>query len=151
MKGLDQIENDRGTYLLFLELKNTQKFKPGSLEEAEYKKGMYIYVGRARRGLKARIRRHLRKKKKQFWHIDYLLKEADLREIWIRENAFDECQTASRIRDFLGFSSPVHRGFGASDCRCPGHLLPISPSKKEVRLLLQNMDFQKVAFNGNTL
>ncbi len=151
MKGLDQIENDRGTYLLLLELENNQKIKPGCLEEAEYKKGMYIYVGRASRGLKARIRRHIRKEKKQFWHIDHLLPEAKLREIWTRENFFDECQTASIIRDFLRSSSPVHRGFGASDCRCAGHLLPISSSKKEVELLLQNMDYQKVAFDGNTI
>jgi len=149
MKGLDQIENDRGTYLLLLELEKTQKIKPGRLAEADFKKGMYIYVGRARKELKTRIRRHIRKEKKRFWHIDYLLLKSKVREIWTKENFFDECQTASRIQDLLPSPSPVHKGFGSSDCRCPGHLFPISSSKRKVRLLLQKMGFQRVAFNEN--
>jgi Uri superfamily endonuclease len=151
MEGLDRIENDRGTYLLLLELEKIQKIKPGRLAEADYKKGMYIYVGRAQKGLKARIRRHTRKEKKLFWHIDYLLRKGKLREIWTRENFFDECRTASKLRDFLLSPSPIRKGFGSSDCRCPGHLLHVSSSKREIRALLQKMKFKKVAFNGNKL
>lgn len=151
MEGSDRIENDRGTYLLLLELEKTQKIKPGRLGEADYKKGMYIYVGRARKGLKARISRHIRKEKKRFWHIDYLLRKAKIREIWTKENSFDECRTASKLRDLLLSPSPIHKGFGSSDCRCPGHLLHVSSPKREVRPLLQKMKFKKVVFNGNKL
>ena len=149
-KGLVPHKNDEGTYLLLLELEKNQKVKPGKLKEADYKKGVYIYVGRAKRGLKARIRRHTRREKKSFWHIDYLLHKAKIIEVWTRENYFGECQTASRIRQFLPASSSVHNGFGSSDCRCPGHLLPVSSSKRKVRLLLRKMGFHKVAFDGDT-
>ncbi len=149
-KGLNSFENDGGTYLLLLELEKYQKVKPGKLEEADFKKGIYIYVGRAKRGLKARIRRHIRKEKKSFWHIDYLLHKAKIREVWTRQNYFGECQTASTIRQFLPASPSVHRGFGSSDCHCPGHLLPVSSSKREVRLLLRKMGFHKVSFHGDT-
>jgi Uri superfamily endonuclease len=151
MEGSNRKENDRGVYILFLELEKTQKIKPGRLAEADYKKGMYIYVGRARKDLQARISRHIRKEKKLFWHIDYLLRKAKLREIWTRENFFDECRTVSNLHDFFPSPSQNHKGFGSSDCRCPGHLLHVSSPKRELRLQLQKMKFQKVAYNENKL
>jgi Uri superfamily endonuclease len=149
MEGSDRLENDRGAYILLMELEKTQKIKPGRLAEADFKKGMYLYVGRARKGLQARIRRHVREEKKLFWHIDYLLRTAKLREIWTRKNFFDECRIASKLRDLLSPPSPIHKGFGSTDCRCPGHLLYVSSPEIKVRPLLQKMKFQKVAFNGN--
>ncbi len=150
MDTADKIENERGVYILLMELEKTQKIKPGSMTEAEYKKGMYIYVGRARKGLQARIRRHARKEKKLFWHIDYLLRKAKLREIWTRENFFDECRTASKLRRVLSPPPSIHKGFGSSDCRCAGHLLYVSlPQRKISRSLLQKMKFRKAAYNGN--
>jgi Uri superfamily endonuclease len=143
------MEDDRGTYILLLELEKSQKIKPGKLAEAYFKKGIYVYVGRARKGLKTRLRRHARKEKKLFWHIDYLLRKAKLREIWTRKNVFDECRTVSNLLDSFPSPSQVHKGFGSSDCRCPGHLLHVSSPKRELRLRLQKMNFQKVAFNEN--
>jgi Uri superfamily endonuclease len=149
-KGSVPPKNDGGTYLLILEMGKSQKVKPGRLAEANFKRGIYIYVGRAKRGLKARIRRHIREEKKSFWHIDYLLHKAKIIEVWTRENYFGECQTASKIRQFLPAFSTTYKGFGSSDCRCPGHLLPASSSKRGVRILLQKLGFHKVAFNGDT-
>jgi Uri superfamily endonuclease len=59
-------EQDKGTYILLAHLDNTQKIKPGRLPEADYKKGTYLYVGRARTGLNARIRRHIRRKPRTY-------------------------------------------------------------------------------------
>jgi Uri superfamily endonuclease len=151
MEETGRFESDRGTYILLLELGKTQKIKPGRLGQAAYEKGTYAYVGRASIGLKARIRRHIRSEKKLFWHIDYLLQKAKLKEIWIREDFFDECGTASKLRHSLPLPSFVHKGFGSSDCRCRGHLLHISYPGRGLPPILRKMKFQKVTFNGNKL
>ena len=60
------------TYLLQIEAGRNFKTRVGKLGSLYFKKGYYLYVGSAKRGLEARIKRHLRKDKKIFWHIDYL-------------------------------------------------------------------------------
>jgi Uri superfamily endonuclease len=114
---------DGGLYVMVLELKENRRIKPGKLPEAEFKRGTYLYVGRAKRNLKKRIERHLRKNKKLFWHIDYFLQVAKVMGIWVKLNSLDECRTVSQIRKFLRKSEIPQKKFGASDCRCPGHLL----------------------------
>lgn len=114
---------DRGLYVMVLELKENRRIKPGKLPETEFKRGTYLYVGRAKRGLRERLERHLRKNKKLFWHIDYFLQVAKLTDIWVKLNSFNECRMVSQIRKFLKRSEIPQKKFGASDCRCPGHLL----------------------------
>jgi hypothetical protein len=58
-KDMSEKEQDKGTYILLTKLAKTQKIKPGKLPEADYKKGTYLYVGRAQTGLRARIKRHI--------------------------------------------------------------------------------------------
>ena len=38
-------------------------------------KGLYAYVDSAQTNLEQRIKRHIRKKRRLFWHIDYLLND----------------------------------------------------------------------------
>ncbi len=64
---------DKGTYALKIKVSNPVKVKVGAIGEVDFKKGTYIYVGSAMNSLSKRIERHLRKKKKLHWHIDYLL------------------------------------------------------------------------------
>jgi sugar fermentation stimulation protein A len=94
----------------------------GSLGQLDFSPGWYLYVGSANLGFDARLRRHLRKKKRRFWHIDYLLSLAgtEIEEVWIT-NKLSECELARRVMELPG-SQIVKKGFGASDCRCPAHL-----------------------------
>jgi len=126
---------DRGLYLLVLRLKKAQKIKAGKLPETYFSSGCYLYVGRAKRGLKKRIERHLRKNKKLFWHIDYFLRKAEVMDVWIKLNSFNECRIVRQIRKFIENSVVPQKKFGASDCRCPSHLLylPEADDPKNLR------------------
>ena len=108
-----------GLYVLELVLLRKVAVKIGRLGRCEFPAGAFWYVGSARRGLAARIARHTRRSKKLHWHIDYLLARARLVRVWVwPETTLSECELTER----LGGERAVPR-FGASDCRCPGHLL----------------------------
>ena len=126
-----------------------QKINPGKLPEADYKKGTYLYVGRARIGLVARLNRHIRSQKKLFWHIDYLLQKSEIAAIWIRQDYFAECHTADTLRNCLPEAAKVIQGFGSSDCRCQGHLFYFPPGTRGVRSLRNKIGFVKVKIDGN--
>ncbi len=85
-------------------------------------------------GLDARIRRHLSREKKLFWHIDYVLEHARIVEVWThRGKRRLECAWAARV-----LAQPnarvIAKRFGASDCRCPSHLVYLTshPVGKQV-------------------
>jgi Uri superfamily endonuclease len=142
-------KDDKGTYILVIELSKTQNLRPGKLPRSEFKYGMYLYIGRDRRALQARLKRHLRKDKKTFWHIDYLLKKAQVKEIWIKKDFFDECETASQIREFSPFVLSAQQGFGSSDCGCPGHLFYCFCTPEELKSLRKHISFEKVELDEN--
>lgn len=144
-------EQNKGTYILLAKLAEPQKIKPGKLPETEYKKGTYLYVGRAQTGLRARIKRHIRSQKKLFWHIDYLLQKAKIVDIWIRQNYFGECNTADKIRNFKPTGAKAIQGFGSSDCRCLSHLFYFPPGTKGLKSLRNEIGFEKVKIDGNNL
>jgi endonuclease-3 len=114
---------DRGLYVLVLKLKKNWKIKPGQLPETKFKRGTYLYVGRAKHGLRKRLERHLREDKALFWHVDYFLQVAKVKDIWVKLNSFNECRMVRQIRKSVKDSVIPLKKFGASDCRCPGHLL----------------------------
>lgn len=150
-KDVSGKEQDKGTYILLTKLAKTQKIKPGKLPETDYKKGTYLYVGRARTGLRARINRHISRQKKLFWHIDYLLQKAKIVEIWIRQDYCAECNTADKIRDFKPNAAKAIQGFGSSDCRCLSHLFYLPPGTKGLESLRNEIGFEKVKIDGNNL
>ena len=114
---------NKGSYVLVLQMREPCLMKAGKLPEREYPPGIYFYIGRAKRHLGGRLARHLRTEKKLFWHIDYLLQKAHIKEIWCRSGYFNECQLTSDIIEMCGeYSSPIP-GFGASDCHCSSHLI----------------------------
>jgi Uri superfamily endonuclease len=147
--GLSSPRNNKGTYILIIEMPKTRRIKAGKLPKSTFPKGTYLYIGRSRSSLQARLKRHLSHQKKIHWHIDFLLKRAHIMEIWIRENFFDECGTARRIRELFPSVLPAQNGFGSSDCRCPGHLLYSPGSIKELESLRQSIMFEKVKSHGN--
>lgn len=142
---------DKGTYILLAHLARTQKIKPGKLPEADYKKGTYLYVGRARTGLKARIERHNRNQKKLHWHIDYLLQKAKIEAVWIRKNYFGECDTADEIRNIKPVEAKAIQGFGSSDCKCRSHLFHFPPGTRMLKSLKKRIGFEKVKIDENNL
>ncbi|MDO8870345.1 MAG: GIY-YIG nuclease family protein [Methanobacteriaceae archaeon] len=111
----------KGTYCLIIEVEKDSKISVGRLEELQFKRGFYIYVGSALNSLESRVTRHLSSKKKLHWHADYLLMDSssNIKEVIysIGEEKI-ECSLASLISDK---SSPMIR-FGCSDCSCVSHL-----------------------------
>jgi sugar fermentation stimulation protein A len=111
---------DRGSYLLILRMDHSMALDIGHLGRLTFQKGYYLYVGSAMRNLGARIQRHLRKTKKQHWHIDYLLAHTSkVIPLPIRSSQRDECEIARAISSIMRLGPP---GFGSSDCHCQTHL-----------------------------
>ena len=118
---------DSGVYSLIIKLGKDEEIKVGSLGKIKFKKGIYVYTGSALSGLRARIERHKRKKKKLFWHIDYLLasRSAEILEvIAIRTKERAECKL-NQIFCSLP-NAKIIKNFGCSDCKCKSHLVYFS-------------------------
>jgi Uri superfamily endonuclease len=126
-----------GTYALVIAVAKGIVVEAGKLGKVELPAGYYVYAGSALKGLKSRLQRHLRREKRLHWHIDYLLQQAEVKEIWYvlsREKL--ECALNGLIAALPG-AVPFAQGFGSSDCRCPTHLTrfikapPFSQFKRE--------------------
>jgi Uri superfamily endonuclease len=114
-----------GSYVLIMRLDEAKRIRVGKLGTFSFDVGWYAYSGSALGpgGLAARLAHHYRPEKKLHWHIDYLLIEAELVEVWWAEdNKRKECTWASALRSVPGAKVPVPN-FGASDCRCLSHLV----------------------------
>jgi len=105
------------TYLLQIYLGRPKTIKIGKLGRFYFKNGYYLYVGSAKTNMSKRIARHLRKKKKKFWHIDYLLQYAEVKKV-LMSNLSEE-KLASLLSKKLAM--PV-KGFGSSDKKSKAHL-----------------------------
>lgn len=112
-----------GIYVLIIQVARQTGVAVGRWGKATFPAGFYAYVGRSSRGLAGRIARHARREgKRMHWHVDYLLEEAEPLEAWILPLESGECRTADLLERRGGRRSGLE-GFGASDCRCAGHLL----------------------------
>jgi Uri superfamily endonuclease len=131
------------TYLLIMQGKVLQRLNVGALGEVSLQPGWYLYVGSARRGLDARLRRHLRPEKRRRWHIDYLLTGDALtvQEIWVGGQV-GECQLAGSLLSWPQVSIPQPR-LGASDCRCPAHFFGYDDDLPHLRQYLASLDFSR--------
>ncbi len=114
-----------GTYVLVLNLPRPVTLRIGRPGRFHFRSGWYAYVGSAHGpgGLAARLDRHLRLSKPLHWHVDYLREHARPLEIWYAVgDRRRECAWAQTLAQLPGARIPVPR-FGASDCRCPAHLV----------------------------
>ncbi len=134
-----------GAYILILELQRSIELQAGSLGLFHLKKGYYLYIGSAKRGLPGRVERHKRlarlKRGPTRWHIDSFLKNPHvvLKKALKLPNA-SECGTSKVIAQRAGSEVPVP-GFGASDCRsgCPAHLYRVTADfQKNLLNILKN-------------
>jgi Uri superfamily endonuclease len=115
---------DAGVYQLRIRLRRSVVLCVGSLGRVRFAAGMYIYTGRASRGLRARVLRHVHGGRRRHWHIDYLLVSGVARierVVLASTDPEDECRVNAATG--RGAMSVAPR-FGASDCRnsCPAHL-----------------------------
>ena len=128
----------RGAYILVIEVEKSLRIKVGKLGKIDFKKGFYCYVGSAlgkSLSLENRIKRHLRKRKRLKWHIDYLLKNSSVRVrgfILFPTQEKVECLISKKIEEKA--DKTIER-FGASDCKCRGHLHYFKEKKKLIKVL----------------
>lgn len=109
----------RGIYILLIWMSGNKKIRIGELGVLKFPGGLYAYVGSAQGNLEKRLERHIRREKKKFWHIDYLLENAKILEAYIkRAPKKQECETAKLLGEIF---KPVPK-FGCSDCNCGSHL-----------------------------
>ena len=111
-------------YQLRIRLWRDARIRVGGLGVFLFPQGLYVYTGRASRGLSMRIMRYILPSGTLQWHIDYLLacKHAWLEGILlVSRDPKKECA----INQKTGRTGRcIVPGFGASDCRarCGTHL-----------------------------
>jgi Uri superfamily endonuclease len=109
----------RGIYVVIAELPKAMDMQIGRRRRDHFEKGFYGYVGSALNGLEKRLARHLDKRKKLHWHIDYFLNVATVRAVVYAETSKKkECLIAYALSGKL----PSISNFGCSDCNCTSHL-----------------------------
>jgi len=125
---MNSVSTQNNVYALGIRVKKNLRISVGHLGKVSFPEGFYLYVGSAKKNLQARIKRHMKKKKSKFWHIDYLLSQptADVVDVWTGTK-IGECELAKKVSNSLS-SKPVI-GFGCSDCRCSSHLFHIMSSQ----------------------
>lgn len=114
----------KGVYLLLISVGKDINVNVGSLGNLNFEKGIYAYVGSAQNNLEKRIGRHLRKVKRKFWHVDYLLNNdnvAVLKALQKEGGRPEECRIAKKISG----KDALIKGFGSSDCKCKSHLFKL--------------------------
>jgi len=117
----------KGAYVLIISVSKDISVKVGALGSLNFEKGWYAYVGSAQNSLEKRIKRHLRKAKRKFWHIDYLLENefVGVVKVFYKEaERSEECRIARKLS---GMGIPVVH-FGCSDCSCVSHLFMVKDS-----------------------
>lgn len=135
----------RGIYTLLLFVSKEITVTAGKLGKQKFPIGYYMYTGSALgKGacLKNRISRHLKKNKKLFWHIDYLLTDRNVcvKAIVVAETGEKiECKVNRYLQGTAG-AKVLANGFGASDCKtgCGSHLL-FFPEMFEPNKILQEL------------
>ncbi len=108
----------KGSYFLVIRLEGDKVVRTKA-KEFPLKAGYYVYVGSAMNSLEKRVKRHFSKEKRLHWHIDYLLREAELLRAYLIPS--EERLEEKLSREVSSFGEPVE-GFGASDIKVSTNL-----------------------------
>jgi Uri superfamily endonuclease len=146
MSQLDTLKSKCGVYTLVLFVSQPVALTVGKLGKQTFPKGYYTYTGSAHgkgaTSLNNRIKRHLRKTKHNFWHIDYLQENQHVSvmavvSVLTKEKL--ECTINSKLKNVLD-TTVVVNGFGSSDCKkgCRSHLL-YYPQVADIEFLVQKL------------
>ena len=121
------------SYTVIFELSQDRRMNIGKLGAIFFKKGYYIYVGKAPiKWVKKRIERHKRKDKILRWHIDYFSVNPSAKFLGSKLFLIKECDLAKNLsRKFSSIDK-----FGSSDCGCTTHLFHCKNKK-----ILDNSSF----------
>lgn len=108
----------KGAYLLIIELDRKITIK----NRWNLKAGLYVYVGSAMSGLIQRISRHMKKDKREHWHIDHLLRHGKILSVIMFPS---EERLEEEISRYLSRVLDGPRGFGSSDLKVRTNLYKI--------------------------
>ncbi len=114
----------KGVYVLVVSVGKDIRVNVGALGSIDFEKGLYAYVGSAQRNFEKRIKRHLRKAKRKFWHIDYLLDNTSAKVLKVFYKEAEKSEECTVARELTERAVPVVN-FGCSDCDCVSHLFNI--------------------------
>jgi Uri superfamily endonuclease len=114
-----------GSYALILHAVHSTNLLVGKAGRLEVRPGIYIYTGSAfgPGGLYGRLARHLRSPFRLHWHIDYLRRGTVPLEVWVLPGGENHEHAWAKALTGLPRAHLPMLGFGASDCRCPAHLV----------------------------
>ena len=118
----------KGCYCLIINLEDDENLKIGKKLKIEFEKGYYVYIGSAMNSLESRVKRHLSKSKKLHWHVDYLLKNAEVVEVIYNLDKKVECELSKE----LSKKNIYIPDFGCSDCECDSHLYYFKKKKEAI-------------------
>jgi Uri superfamily endonuclease len=119
-----QLNGLKGVYVLIIRVDKDTGVNVGALGKLTFEKGLYAYVGSAQNNLEQRIKRHLRKEKRRFWHVDYLLDNGTTKVVKVFHKQADKTEECA-IAKVFGERGETINGFGCSDCGCKSHLFRI--------------------------
>ena len=114
----------KGVYVLIIQVDEDTGVNVGAIGRLTFKKGLYAYVGSAQNNLEQRVKRHIRKEKRGFWHIDYFLDNDATKVIEVFHKHADKTEECA-IAKVIGERGEPVDGFGSSDCSCKSHLFRI--------------------------
>jgi Uri superfamily endonuclease len=146
--------NTPGQYIVLLYIHNLTVLEIGKLGTYSFAPGTFAYIGSAHGpgGLSARLSRHLRSKddKHPHWHIDHLLSAADISAVgWSPIHQHNECDWAASLN---GFGRRWPPRFGATDCRCEGHLIQFKAKitiPQVINAIPDQIDFTQLELTAN--
>jgi len=130
------MQSKPGTYVLLLESRSAAMVEVGRWGQLRLQPGYYAYVGSAfgPGGIKARVARHCRSKKRMHWHLDYLRSHLTPLAAWCSYSPNRlEHDWALTLAAETAFS-PI-KAFGSSDCSCISHLFYM-PARMDLQQLL---------------
>ena len=116
------MESQTGTYVLVLKNGVERTIQIGRRGNVLLAAGYYLYVGSAfgPGGVRARVSRHYRCKKKHHWHIDYITEVMDIDVTWYNHGPERlEHDWARALAEM--HNTAVVKAIGNSDCHCESH------------------------------
>ncbi len=116
----EEVTLDSGVYALLISCRKGGEYWVGALGSLRFEAGYYVYVGRAVRGLSARIRRHLLRPNRVRWHVDWLTSRNEFAPMTAIVGRTDDPRMEDLLAEEIG-GDPV-RGFGCSDSHAETHL-----------------------------
>jgi Uri superfamily endonuclease len=123
---IELISTEPGAYLLSINVSKQLLLEIASLSVPTLASGRYVYCGSAYDpgGIRARVRRHLRRDKSVRWHADCLTMAGRVSKVAVLVGG-SECALMEGLRTLPGITAPVP-SFASYYCRaCPSHLAAV--------------------------